>query len=338
MLYFVAKNGLWRSDGTAAGTFAIKTFPGLHGDLNQLTVVGDVVYFTAEDDEHGRELWRSDGTPEGTILVEDVVPGSQSSYPDYLAPVGNVLYFVTHLEGGEQLWRATAAGAEPVPVPEGVDDYEKLFAVGTTLYFYTEDDLWVLLHNSQGDYDSDADADGADFLIWQRTLGAAPPQAGGGADGNQDGVVNAADLGVWRGRFAGDGNLASTVAARVVRGDRPPAAIDATFEELAVRGDLEQLADAGAPSPFTGRLVATSPVGLPAFRRGAKRFEFRSCGTATAVSPAPLSATVVAPRRLAGATDEVASHSAHGQFGAMESEVPNAFDSERQGRLHAAAP
>lgn len=49
------------------------------------------------------------------------------------------------------------------------------------------------------DYDIDGDADGADFLLWQRTLGATgSPLA---ADGSLDGVVNAADLGVWKEEF-----------------------------------------------------------------------------------------------------------------------------------------
>jgi hypothetical protein len=53
---------------------------------------------------------------------------------------------------------------------------------------------------SLGDIDKDGDADGADFLIWQRRLGAlAAP-----ADGNRNGLVNAADLTIWQDNFAVD--------------------------------------------------------------------------------------------------------------------------------------
>jgi hypothetical protein len=51
-----------------------------------------------------------------------------------------------------------------------------------------------------GDYDADNDADGNDFLIWQRQLGTTRP-AGTGADGSGNGIVDAADLDVWRGVF-----------------------------------------------------------------------------------------------------------------------------------------
>ncbi len=49
-----------------------------------------------------------------------------------------------------------------------------------------------------GDYDHDEDADGADFLVWQRTLGSNLQLA---ADGNGNGVVDGGDLAIWRGGF-----------------------------------------------------------------------------------------------------------------------------------------
>jgi arabinan endo-1,5-alpha-L-arabinosidase len=49
-----------------------------------------------------------------------------------------------------------------------------------------------------GDYDGDLDADGADFLAWQRTLGSSNSPA----DGNDNGVADAPDLDVWRADFA----------------------------------------------------------------------------------------------------------------------------------------
>ena len=61
---------LYKSDGTAAGTFLVRDiFPGTDG-MNQannsfpanLTAVGNRLYFTAFDTTNGEELWTSDGT------------------------------------------------------------------------------------------------------------------------------------------------------------------------------------------------------------------------------------------------------------------------------------
>jgi hypothetical protein len=51
------------------------------------------------------------------------------------------------------------------------------------------------------DFDADGDADGSDFLIWQRNLGATgtATKAQGDADGDMD--VDADDLAVWKGDF-----------------------------------------------------------------------------------------------------------------------------------------
>ncbi len=40
-------------------------------DPRELTDVGGVLYFTADDGDLGRELWKSEGTPGGTVMVEE---------------------------------------------------------------------------------------------------------------------------------------------------------------------------------------------------------------------------------------------------------------------------
>src|SRR5688500_8095778 len=63
LVYFTVGDALWRTDGTAAGTIALKSgfaqptsFTEFNGDL----------YFT---NANRSELWRSDGTPSGTIRL-----------------------------------------------------------------------------------------------------------------------------------------------------------------------------------------------------------------------------------------------------------------------------
>ncbi|MFO0897433.1 MAG: ELWxxDGT repeat protein [Pirellulales bacterium] len=66
-VFFAASGELWRSDGTRNGTIRVKDIaPGGNlSDPRSLIAVGDQLYFTANDGEHGRELWKSDGTADG---------------------------------------------------------------------------------------------------------------------------------------------------------------------------------------------------------------------------------------------------------------------------------
>ena len=61
-----------------------------------------------------------------------------------------------------------------------------------------------------GDFDFDADVDGADFLVWQREVGAAHPSP---ADMDRNGLVDADDLGLWRDRFGAAPSSLSTAFA-----------------------------------------------------------------------------------------------------------------------------
>lgn len=68
---------LWRTDGTAEGTFLlrdIKPGPGSSNPVIQHSV-GNIVFFTANNGLNGVELWYTNGTPAGTHLVADLQPG-----------------------------------------------------------------------------------------------------------------------------------------------------------------------------------------------------------------------------------------------------------------------
>jgi ELWxxDGT repeat protein len=86
---------LWRSDGTAAGTWMVKdinpgpttTTPG------PFTVADDTLYFPATTPDAGDELWRSDGTESGTYLLKDLRPGTASGSPGTLTNVNGRLFF-----------------------------------------------------------------------------------------------------------------------------------------------------------------------------------------------------------------------------------------------------
>lgn len=110
---------LWRSDGTAEGTFMLMDIrPGPIGGFPQgLLVVADRLFFVASDGVHGSELWVSDGTAAGTRMVRDIAPGSASGLTSTsLLPHGGEVVFISN-DGisGEQLWISdgTAAGSRP---------------------------------------------------------------------------------------------------------------------------------------------------------------------------------------------------------------------------------
>lgn len=86
-------------------------------DPRDLVRVGSLVYFTATDGVHGRELWATDGTDAGTRLIRDIYPGTTGSSPRRLSKVGPRLYF-TAMDGrhGRELWVSdgTTAGTRLV--------------------------------------------------------------------------------------------------------------------------------------------------------------------------------------------------------------------------------
>ncbi|XXF75177.1 hypothetical protein P2318_19095 [Myxococcaceae bacterium GXIMD 01537] len=116
-VYFAADQGLWRSDGTVAGTRAVKTISPIDSieQLEFLTVLRDRLYFSADDGVSGRELWVSDGSERGTKLFADINPGPASSSPtDLLAVHNSKLYFAAD-DGvhGREPWKLHAGAREP---------------------------------------------------------------------------------------------------------------------------------------------------------------------------------------------------------------------------------
>jgi ELWxxDGT repeat protein len=107
MLYFAANDGiagleLWKSDGSAAGTQLVKDAnPGPEGSIRNggspdMTDVGGLAYFVANDGTTGYNLWRSDGTADGTFQLRDFHAEYQVSTPDpgEFVNLDGTLYFV----------------------------------------------------------------------------------------------------------------------------------------------------------------------------------------------------------------------------------------------------
>jgi ELWxxDGT repeat protein len=154
------RRGLWRSDGTAAGTVPVRDFAFPNLDYYEpqrfgLTTAGSHLVFTVDDGAHGIEPWVSDGTPGGTLLLRDIFPGEGSSEPaGYTEAAGQLYFSATDGAHGNELWRTdgTPQGTRLVQdiAPEGASSDPAGFTVAGNRLFFSADDglagneLWVL--------------------------------------------------------------------------------------------------------------------------------------------------------------------------------------------------
>lgn len=75
MLFVGTESGLWKSDGSVAGTTQL-TATAAYG----LIANGKGVFFIGRAADTGDEIWLTDGTVAGTRLVSDLTPGSAGSF------------------------------------------------------------------------------------------------------------------------------------------------------------------------------------------------------------------------------------------------------------------
>ncbi len=144
--------GLWKSDGTAAGTVLIKA----GGGSTRITVVGGTAFFVADEAATGNELWKTDGTAAGTILVKDINPGPGSSSPSAGGNVNGTLFFSGYDPvHGRELWKSDGTAAGTVLVKDinpGTGDGGGGFGanVNGTWFFVASDGTQVGLWKSDG--------------------------------------------------------------------------------------------------------------------------------------------------------------------------------------------
>jgi uncharacterized repeat protein (TIGR01451 family) len=156
-MYFTADDGnflgqeLWKTDGTETGTvFVADINPNGHAFPSELTVVNDLLYFSATREDVGQELFVTDGSEEGTRLIKDIwsaeiaptIPNNSS--PNNFVSFNGKLYFVAE-DGvnGRELWVSdgTDVGTFMLKDINSTGDSNLgSFTVFNNLLFFTVDD------------------------------------------------------------------------------------------------------------------------------------------------------------------------------------------------------
>ena len=212
--YFTANDGihgeeLWRSDGTAQGTWMVKDIVLGSGSsyVRKITVSGNKLFFKATDEFYNQQLWESDGTEAGTYLVNDAL-GSGLYYPSFLTDVNGTLYFFTSYFSN-QLWKTdgTTAGTEMIcdlSYQLGINYATQLTNVNGRLFFTSN-------YYYAGElYTSDGTAAGTYMVKDINPFGSSYPSQLTGVDGL---LYFAAEDGTGKQLWISDGTDAGTYKA-----------------------------------------------------------------------------------------------------------------------------
>lgn len=101
--YFLQGSTLWKTDGTAAGTAIVQDATGYVPAVSDYGLLGSKVVFRGTTLNQGSELWISDGMPAATALVKDIAPGAASANPWLFGsnPDGGRLFFAADANDGK---------------------------------------------------------------------------------------------------------------------------------------------------------------------------------------------------------------------------------------------
>jgi ELWxxDGT repeat protein len=117
---------------------------GFGGEPRFVTVVNNIMFFSADDGPNGRELWKSDGTEAGTVMVKDIRPGSGDSDPTSLEALNGILLFgANNGVNGWELWRSDGTDAGTYMVRDiqpgfGSSEADNLVEMNGYVYFSAE--------------------------------------------------------------------------------------------------------------------------------------------------------------------------------------------------------
>ncbi|MBM4059942.1 MAG: hypothetical protein FJ265_02450 [Planctomycetes bacterium] len=251
-----SNSGMWRSDGTGAGTFQL-TFAGQTSNyLYELTSLNGIAYATGYAGNFGYELLRTDGTQAGSSVL-DVWAGVNSSSPSNLAPANGKVWFSAYAQG---------TGPEP-HVTDGT-------LAGTVFL----GDIYPGSSGSSPQYFSASGPSRVVFRTYSATYGDEPWVSDGTAAGTQLLLdIYPGASGSNSSNFLGVGNLTYFVATSPTTG-RELWVTDGTAANTRVVADLNP--GAGGSSPEQLVRLQNGTVLFVAWLSGAGYEILRTNGTA----------------------------------------------------------
>lgn len=149
---------IWVSDGTEIGTFMIQEnvdesgFP--KSEPFHFEQLGDKIIFASASPDKGVEPWVTDGTLSGTMMLKDIEPIFNSSFPNHFTRLGNEVYFTLDSDGN--IWKTDGTEEGTVkaldPSNHGTNRFivDGFTALGNMLFFSTGSQLWVTDGTTQG--------------------------------------------------------------------------------------------------------------------------------------------------------------------------------------------
>ncbi len=135
---------IWSVGPGAAGLQQETAVKGWSSDPKEFTQIGGLVFFSADDGVHGRELWVFDEDGGATTGL-DLLSGASGSNPLGLTSFGGKVWFkAVSQTNGAELWFSdgTSAGSgffDLVPGPQGLSPNE-LVVAGSKMFFSGDDD------------------------------------------------------------------------------------------------------------------------------------------------------------------------------------------------------
>ncbi|MDB5199770.1 MAG: hypothetical protein JWO92_1733 [Chitinophagaceae bacterium] len=147
-----ADRGLYRTDGTAAGTIKLNlTYPTYNSTkADKLTALGDKIIFAGDNFPNYGEIWASDGTQAGTIALERFQPTNANTIPVVeLAAMGSNVYYSVIDGSNHALLKKTNGTIAGTSI---VFDFNTIFSSAPEVVFFKElnNVLYFIVYDAGG--------------------------------------------------------------------------------------------------------------------------------------------------------------------------------------------